>query len=89
MIVHNNSEAKPAFNTKIRMLSSTIRAKNQALNENIDKVIRILRRNFQIHLFVLKAGFASEWLIFASAFNQGYSTATGLHRATENEIPEY
>jgi hypothetical protein len=39
-----------------RVLSATIRAKNQALNENIEKVIRILRR------FVLKAGFASEWL---------------------------
>jgi hypothetical protein len=43
-------------------VSATICAKNQALNENIDKVIRILRRNFQIDIFVLKSGFASEWL---------------------------
>jgi hypothetical protein len=34
----------------------------KALNGNIDKVIRILRRNFQIDLFVLKAGFTSERL---------------------------
>ena len=47
-----------------RPVSSTIHAKNQASNENIDKVIRILRRNFLIPLFVLKSGFASEWLRF-------------------------
>jgi hypothetical protein len=42
--------------------------KNQALNENIDKVIRILRRNFPIEGFVYKSGFASEWLTFFQVF---------------------
>jgi hypothetical protein len=49
----NHSEVKPA----------TICAKNQALNENIDKVIRILRQFSLIDIFVLKSGFTSEWLI--------------------------
>jgi hypothetical protein len=55
---------KPGLDTKRRdRLSSTICAKNQALNENIDKVIRILRQFFLINLFVSKSGFASEWLM--------------------------
>ena len=58
---------KPDLDTKRRdRLSSTICAKNQALNENIDKVIRILLKIFQIHLFVLKSSFASEWLIYST-----------------------
>jgi hypothetical protein len=49
-------------------VSATICTKNQALNEYIDKVIRIPRKFSLIGLFVLKAGFASEWLIFLSYF---------------------
>jgi hypothetical protein len=55
-------------------LSATICAKNQALNENIDKVIRILRRSFQIDIFVLKSSFTSERLIFGTA-EASFSTA--------------
>jgi hypothetical protein len=47
-------------------LSSTIRAKNQALNENIDKVMIIPDQNLGHRHFVLKAGFAWEWLGYGS-----------------------
>ena len=47
----------PARETTRRYLSSTIRAKNQALNENIDNVLIILDQKLDHRSFCVESGF--------------------------------